>query len=81
MHRLRGKPALQSSMEIGKYYWVPDGWDQPDRMVHPTRLVSERGKNKHQELFAGPVCLRFGTGTLAACFRPQVRKMAAQLEN
>lgn len=69
MHGLRGKP--RSIEQYGDITRVPDGWDQPDRMVNPTRLVPQGGENKHQDLFAGPICLRCGAVILAACFRPE----------
>lgn len=60
-----------------EYYWVADGWGPPDRTVRPTRLVPQVGKNKLQEFFAAPICLRFGAVTVAPRFGPeQVRKVA-----
>lgn len=48
-------PRARSIEQYGKYYWVPDGWNQPDRMVHPTRLVPQgvktNTKNCLQALF------------------------------
>lgn len=65
VHGLRGK--ARSIEQYGDITQVPDGWDQPN----PTRLVPQGGgsENKHQDLFAGPVCLRCGAVILAACFR------------
>lgn len=48
-------PRARSIEQYGKYYWVPDGWNQPDRVVHPTRLVPQgvktNTKNCLQALF------------------------------